>query len=504
MGACALGLLAAAPPPGAAQPPAPTPNAYQQGLDGLRQELLALFEETRLGRDKRLGAYVLDADTGQVLIEVNGGELFAPASLLKIFTAGAALDTLGPDHRFKTSIEAVGAIEGKTLQGALLVRGGGDPALGPRFQRNPDNTTQVFRDWAHVLKDAGIRKIDGSVVGDDTLFLDDRVSPGWPRRELAEWYCAEVSALSFNDNTIDVLFRAPKKQNERATATISPRTEYATFVNSVRTGAPGGYDSGVRFYRNPTGSEVVARGRLEPGERKTEYAAMADPAMYAATVLKETLEDEGITVAGRPARVLDREESAILREQSVVLFEHTSEPVSALMPVVLAVSQNLYAEVLARHVALAYGEPADFQGAGNSLRRWAQEAGIPAGNLLFADGSGLSRASRLTPRAIGEALLRMRSSPHWELFRDSLAYPGGRGSLRTRFTDLERRDLAPRLHAKTGYIDGAHGLAGYLTTRNGGEYVFVIVANNVYAPPEAGRRFVEEALLLLDRSPALP
>lgn len=466
------------------------------------ERIARMFADAGLGPSARMGVYVADARTGRVVIDLQGDSAFIPASMLKLLTAAAALDVLGPQRRFATTLETAGDVRDGVLSGTLVLRGGGDPSFGPRFQKDRTATTQVLEDFADDLKSAGIRRIPGDILVDDSLFSGPRTAMGWPRRERAEWYCAEVGALCFNDNTIDVTFRGKGKPGAKAEVTLSPATAYVTFLNGVRVSDRKGDEIGVRFFRSDPGSELAARGGVPRGESRTEYAAVRDPAMFTGAVLAEVLIRQGIKFEGkvkRPARQASPA-GAELRELAI----HHSPPLAEILPVVLGISQNLYAEVLMRHVAIARGREPSFAGGGEALMEWARSAGLPAQGLNVVDGSGLSRLNRATPRFLVALLRAQAASPTGRLFAESLAAPGEAGSLRNRFDVAERVELRGRLRAKTGFIDNTHGLAGYLKGGRGGEYVFAICLNDVEAPPEDGRRFVEKLLMLMARSDFMP
>lgn len=464
------------------------------------------LEKAGLGDEVRLGLYVADAKTGRQVFDIDSQQPMIPASLLKIVTSAAALDLLGADKRFITYVEGRGEVADGMLSGTLRLRGGGDPGFGPRFQRDRTATTGVFRQFAEDLKERGIKRVTGDLIVDDSLFTGRRFGLGWPRRERAEWYCAEVSALNFNDNTIDIEMKAAKKAGGRTEVRISPATEYVNFVNSVRTverdRGPG--DMGVRFYRSDTGKEIVGRGILLQGTSKTEYAAVADPAVYTGAVFVETMEKEGITFEGRVRREREAEKEPNADLPWTELTRQYSAPLSRILPVVLTISQNLYAEVLLRHIAIASGKEASFEGGAEALNEWLRTKDFYSRGFGVSDGSGLSRTNRVPPRLFADVLAQVAAGPNAELFRASLAAPGDSGSLNKRFTIAERNELRGRLRAKTGYIDGVHGLAGYLRGEKGGEYIFVICLNDVNASPERGRRFVEELTMMLARAEYMP
>lgn len=478
---------------------------YAEWKERLRADLEQRFQDAELGGSARLGVFVANADTGQILLERDADRPFVPASVLKVATAAAALEYLGPDKRFFTFLETDGRINRGTLEGSLRLMGGGDPALGPRFQVDKADTAAVFREFAKDMKRLGINRVRGDVFGDDTLFSADRFAPGWPRRESAEWYAAQVSALCFNDNCVDVVIKAARREGQKAKVTIRPETEFLFFVNNIVTTGDRTREEWVRFQRSDSGEEMVGRGILHPSAERTEYAAISTPDRFAATVLKEALAKEGIRVEGQALSFRTLHQDDWPTTGTTTLSSTVSAPLSTLLPEVLAVSQNLYAEVLLRHVAIAAGKEPSFAGGASAVLEYMSRLGTPMSGLVVMDGSGLSRGNRLSPQAVGQVLLSARNGAHFRTFLSSLAVPGERGSMRNRFTEAERRELRGRLNAKTGYLTGAIGLAGYLKSSvDDTRYVFVIFLNDYAAPREDAQRFVEEVTILLAQSPALP
>ncbi len=144
---------------------------------------------------------VRDAETGWPLYEKDTGRSFIPASNTKLYTAASALDVLGPDFRYETSIWTDGVVVNGLLAGNLIVRGSGDPVIGGRF--NDGDLTETFRAWADSLKARGIHRIEGDIVGDDDVFDNVSLGYGWQWDDLSFGYAAEISGLSFNDNCVD-------------------------------------------------------------------------------------------------------------------------------------------------------------------------------------------------------------------------------------------------------------------------------------------------------------
>ena len=182
------------------------------------------------------GVSVKSLSTGRGLFARNDEKLFVPASNMKLFTTAVALIRLGPDFRYTTNLYTNGSPEKGALKGDVYFRGSGDPTISERFQGRP---TEVFEEWADLLKQQGIREIDGDLIGDDTLFDEKNLGQGWAWDDEFTAFSARISAISFNDNCFDALISPGKKPGDLARIAITPETSYIKIVSSVKTSSPG-------------------------------------------------------------------------------------------------------------------------------------------------------------------------------------------------------------------------------------------------------------------------
>lgn len=421
--------------------------------DALTRVLVEEFEAANLGRRARFSAYVLREDTGEEFVEINADARLQPASLLKLVSSAGILDVLGPERTFETRLELHGEPgPDRSFNGNVVIRGGGDPSLGARFQENRNDVTRILREWARLIRQEGIREISGHVYGDGSRYEGSRVAIGWDPQELGQWYSAEVSPLNFNENTIDIVWRSGTRRGALAEYELIPETSYVTFGSSVRVGPPSLRSTMIRYFRFPESNEIRARGQMTPESVRYDFAAIHDPARYTAWLLREQLVAQGVNVGGIAMThegMLDDD----LTTQPMVLGTITSPPVRDLLPVINGESQNLYAEVLLREMALESGHPGSFRGGTTALAQWLRANRLQRSGTVIVDGSGLSSANRMSTRQIGRVVRHALNGPHGAVYRDSLATPGG-GSLSNRMDTISYRALDGKLWAKTGYLTG--------------------------------------------------
>lgn len=436
-----------------------------------------------------VGLHVVDGATNTVLFSLNEAEPLKPASCNKLLTTAAGLSLLGPDYRFVTSIYARGTVNNGTLQGDLIVRGGGDPTISARFESDKRDTTAIFRRWADALTSAGIRRISGDIVADDSFFDSEYYHPAWPGSERGEWYSAEVSALAFNDNCIDISWSSRNKvPGDLAGFRLNPVTNYVQINNNVRVLAKGRPTE--RYYERPAVlNDLLCTGSLTVDVSKDDSAAVHDGALFAVTVLRDVLTSQGISVGGRA-----RKDNTALTSgpPSTMLFEHRSPPLSEVVNVINRNSQNFYAECLLKTLGKVIRNEGSFSAGAAVVQDFVTSAGIFSQGHQMVDGSGLSHRNRVSPRQLVELIRYMDQSPVREAWRDSLPIGQTRGSLRTRFNaTTESLALAPRIFGKTGTISRVRSLSGMIDLPGRAPLYYSIMLNG-YQVREA------QALALID------
>lgn len=440
----------------------------------------------------QIGIIFRDGATGCVLYARNADIALKPASNSKIPTTAAALHYLGRNYRYKTLLAMRGTQTSETLQGDLVVVGSGDPSISGRFVADHDRKA-IFRQWADVLRRRGIRRITGDVVGIDDAFDDQAQAPGWPTEDRGEWFCAEISALAFNENCIDLCWRgATGGDQEPATVEMLPPTRYVQVINFVTTARErGSYD---RYYeRQPGRNVIIARGRIGPGETAYDSATVPNPTLYFITVLAETLRESGIEVGGSPRDADEFADKTVFHRSLDPITYYESPPLGQLIEVVNRNSQNFFAEQILKTLGKHVEGEGSFEAGTRVVRRHMEETGIDCRGLTLVDGSGLSRLNRATPAQLAAVLLAVDRTPEGPLFRETLPQGGQTGSLRKRFQDTARlREIAPRVRAKTGFIRGSHTLSGWVETRAGQAICFSILCNDLPMTDDQTKLLIEQ------------
>ncbi len=439
------------------------------------------------GRSGTAAVVVIDLADGKTLLSHNADMLLTPASNMKVLTSAAALCTLGAGFEFVTRVYSRGEIKDSVLEGDLCLVGGGDPNLSGRFYRG--DVLKLFREWATRLKESGIGRVKGDLLFDSSLFGGPSFCEGWPQDgQYLNWYCAEVSALAFNDNCLGIKV-TPGKEGEPARIEITPATAFVKVINETKTVA--GRKAIAVGVSRPRGANVFTVKGTVPGGATWGYSGdftVTDPALFTATVFAETLKAEGLEVTGQ---IMPFTMTADELPKFTVRLEHKSTLVQALLPVNTN-SQNLHAEMLLRHLGVAFAGKGTFKTGEAALLDFLARQKLSREGTVAVDGSGLAAANRVTANQLAGVLKLMASRKDAEVFKKTMAVGGETGTLEKRMKD---RLLKGKVFAKTGYIAGVNALSGYLET-GGRTLAFAMLMNNCVD----ARAALDDIVLMLARA----
>lgn len=454
---------------------APAPDALRRTLERIldRPAFASAF----------WGIEVRSLKTGRVLFARNADKNFRPASTLKLVTTAAILDALGPDARLRTTVETTGRLDGLgRILGDVFLVGRGDPSLSGRLAAGGGVVAPLL-ELAEALSVAGVRRIEGRVVGHEGAFTGDRRGSDWGWEDLTWSYGAEVSALSFNDNSVDLRLTPGERPGDPALLEADPRSSYYAVVSTVST-APAGTKKELTLVRDAGGNRIRLSGALPVGEAWEGRVALEDPALYAATVFSEVLEAHGIRVTGMSAT-----SSEPRSVESRVLAAHDSPPLVELLRVVNKESQNLHTEMLLRLLGQRTKGEGSVTKGHEAARAFLARMGVPDEGWGLEDGSGLSRSDLISPHGLVALLVAMDRHPYAEAFKESLAVMGVDGTLKDR---LRGTPVEGRILAKTGTLKRANALAGYATKPSGERLAFSIVVNNHTVPGREAVAAIDE------------
>jgi D-alanyl-D-alanine carboxypeptidase/D-alanyl-D-alanine-endopeptidase (penicillin-binding protein 4) len=470
-------------------------------LADLQQQLSAHLAQPKF--DAALwGVKVVSLVSGKVIFEQNSQKLFSPASNSKLYTVALALDRLGADYRIKTSLYAAAKPDAGVLKGDLIVFGRGDPTINARLHNN--DIYAALEPFVAALTNAGVRRISGDLIGDDSFLHGPPYGSGWAWDDAESYYGAEISALTINDNTLQVSLKPGTKAGDACALAVSPPTTYITFSNRTESVTNGARRS-INFYRPLDENVIYASGKM-PLENPaySDDVTVHNPAGLFIWFFKETLARHGIQVEGKLRTVnwLDRQVDPIHLEKLVEIGSVQSLPMSEIAREVMKPSQNLYTDLLLAQVGEQHRTP---QTSGNEtseelgireLNKFLSEAGVKKNDVFFEEGSGLSRNNLTTPDATIALLQYMSRHKCAEVYLNALPIAGVDGTLRNR---MKGTAASGNVRAKTGTLRWANSLSGHVTTAAGERLIFSIMLNRYHAadPNRSARADVDGIAVML-------
>ena len=421
------------------------------------------------------GVLIQSLETGEYFYKRNEDKLFLPASSLKLFTTAAGLIILGPEYRFTTTIFKRGSIDGSILKGDIIIQGRGDPTISGRFYGG--DMLRLYDLWADSLEQLGIDEINGNIIGDDSEFDDRGLGEGWAWDDESYWYSAQASAISFNDNCVDISV-VVNKDKKTAKVNVTPNTKYVVVTNQVSV-VPKDSTTDIDVYRDRGTNLITVSGTIkENSDTVRTFCTVNNPTQFAMVVLKNVLESKGIKVTGS-AMVVGELPKPIDYRQTELLFINSSTPLREIVKVVNKNSQNFYAEQILKTIGLEAEHYGTRENGIEAELDVFKEMGINTDGILLADGSGLSRLDLVTPRNFVSLLSYMFKSNFFIPFYNSLPIAGVDGTLGTR---LKNTRAEGRVRAKTGYLTTVRSLCGYAFTGDNEPIAFSIIANNFNVP----------------------
>jgi serine-type D-Ala-D-Ala carboxypeptidase/endopeptidase (penicillin-binding protein 4) len=455
-----------------------------------------------------LAVKIASLETGRVLFEANADKLFRPASNMKIYTVATALDKLTPDYRFSTSVYALEKPDKSgTIKGDLAVYGRGDPSIAARF--NDGDYFKGINNLADRIVAAGVKRIKGDLVGDESYFNGAPLGSGWEWEDLQWWYGAEVSALTINDNSLDLTVKPGAKVGAPCIVTTGPPAPFVTIINRATTSAAGS-KSALEVYRGPGENALVLSGTLPLDDKGyTGGVAVPDPALVFVSMLRDVLTKRGVKIDGRSrtviepiGRTVDSDPLALAmipgQPEAPTLVELTnlqSPPLSVVAAQTLKPSQNLYTELILRTLGRLPGlrKQSDEQAGLEVVKSFLRQAGINPDGVVLSDGSGLSRNDMVTASASLQLLIYMSRHRYADVFREALPIAGVDGTLRNR---MKGTAAAGNVRAKTGSLSSVASLSGYVTSAAGERLAFSMMLNN-YPDASAVRKDSIDAIAVL-------
>lgn len=430
-----------------------------QTLDAKLQSAFGRLQADSQCRYASMSLTVLDAKTGEKVFVANPNMGLATASTLKTITTITAFNLLGKDFQYQTQFGYNGSINADgTLTGDVIIKGAGDPTLGSwRYENTHEG--QILNLMVDALRKAGIKKINGRIIGDDSVFGSQSIPEGWIWVDVGNYYGAGTSGLCWRENQFDIKLKTGRIDSPISIVNETPAMPYLNFKSEL-VNAPAGTGDNAYAFLPIGGKTMYLRGTYaQDQEKKKIAAALPDPAYDAAFRLMDTLNRLGISVSNEP------ESTSTLAAKGLSASPISTNLTTLLSPRLSQIiywlnqkSINLYAEQLLKTIAWKAGKkPSTSNGVDVEHEFWSSR-GIDPRSLNIVDGSGLSPGDRVTTLTMA-TILQSAKKENW--------FPDFYNSLPT-YNDMKM---------KSGTISNVLAYAGY-HTYHGRDLCFSIMVNN--------------------------
>ncbi|MDM7273006.1 MAG: D-alanyl-D-alanine carboxypeptidase/D-alanyl-D-alanine-endopeptidase [Sulfurihydrogenibium azorense] len=427
----------------------------------LREEIESLTKDQSVD----VGIYVESLATKSFKFALKDKQPFIPASNQKILTTASAIINLTPDYRFKTQILTDGFVKDGVLKGNLYLKGGADPSL----------SYEDLKSFADYLKQIGILKIEGDIIGDNSFFLEEGRGHGWPEKDFEYCFTAPFSALSLNENCLRLELISDKK---RVSVKMYPDNEYYEIVNNLAISKK--YSD---YKVKVEGRKIYLTGYIKSLSKAEVSIPVENPSLHTTSAFYKMMKESGIKITGKY-------HLGKTPPNANPVITHKSQPLKEIIKKANKDSNNFYAEQIFRTLGKEILGKGDTETSATVVINTLKKVGIDVSNIRIYDGSGLSKFNQLTPESIAKILSYMYNTPYFFDFYQSLAVAGTDGTLKHRF-----KDVKGKIYAKTGYIKGVKNLSGYILSDNGEVYVFSILVNNLKSTEIANK--IQESVCLI-------
>jgi len=473
--------------------PTPTPtisSAPKQTMSDVQAKIRQVLFRPELKRGS-VGVKIISLDTGKTIFEQDAEKYFMPASNMKSFTVAAAMERLTPNFRFVTSVYAIALPDASgTIKGDLTVFGRGDISVSTAFYDG--DYYKGIDELANRIAQAGIKRVEGNLIGDETFFSGSAIPSGWEWDDLQWYYGAEVSALPLNDNAVDLSIK-PGGQNAPCFIQIQPANTVYKIVNRCVTG---GSRRDIRVIKKIAQNILEVYGTIPNNDGGySGQIAISHPSELFVEMLRQRLSQKGIVVTGRT--LVKSEKPAIsTMVMPVEIAKLESFPFSVVAAKTMKPSQNLYTETILWTLGEQFGNKTDALSSADKgigvVKSFLRQIGVADDGIIQYDGSGLSRHNLITPAAAVRLYEYMaKQSPNAIAWQNSLTIGGVDGTLRNRFKGTRAEG---NMRGKTGTIDQVSALSGYVTTAGGERLVLSVVVNGV--PVTANRTSAIDSIVV--------
>lgn len=414
-----------------------------------------------------LGVLIKDVETGATIAEYQSATNRIPASVTKLITTATAMEMLKDTFRFKTRVCYSGTIEDSVLHGNLYIVGGGDPS----FESDYFQHTPVFDQMQASVENAGIKKIDGDIVGDASLFQRSGANGTWLMEDIGSYYGQTPTALCFHDNLFMVTCKGDDSTGVGVIENVLPHNNLLKIDNRILSGS----QTWWHIYGDTYDWTKIVRGRVPSTSKTLIKMEMPDPALLVADSLRAILANSGISSNGVHSTIWTNERAPLEN----TIYTHYSPRLVDIEKQTNYHSINLFAENLFLYLGVKGNEPTNYDVAASALRKHWNNRGVSTATTFQVDGSGLSMKNSISPEFLTNVLIYMKKkSTYGNAFVSTLPTAAKNGTVKG---FLLGTVLAGKAFVKSGSMDRVQNYSGYILW-NKKWYAFTVMVNNFTCP----------------------
>ena len=468
------------------------------GAQSLQQSIETIISDPALA-EATIGICARTGD-GVTLAEIDSDNMIMPASNMKLISTGTALHRLGPEHQLITEIAHDGKIEKGVLKGNLYIIGGGDPTTGSKDSIATPQA-QLFANWEKIIRDAGIKRVEGYIIGDGRYFDGMPEHPSWQWSDIGTYYGSGPTGLMFYENMQS--FRASAGKNVGDPVNIVPSFPEAPWMEFRYNCTTGKAGTGDQLYMYASDLSPVAEIRgtfgVDRGAKRLDCTNKF-PEFTLASYFSDYLNSKGIYSDGPADFRLCTNIKSPMAEQVTSIGSTNSPSLKRIIHETNHESNNLYAETLAKTLSKTITGSACYDSTYVAMETVLKDLGVDTSyGIKMADGSGLSRKNYVSPDFFCRFLTAMMSSPHFEDYIYSLPSPGSNGTLSSNMAKSPA-EMKARIKVKSGSMEGVRCYSGYIIPRERGKdetIVFSLMVNNCTAPTWKLRQLLDKIMAAL-------
>ena len=445
-------------------------NVIQQKIDQLSLDPLL--------KNASMGVAVYEVESGKLIAGYQEDKSLIPASSLKVITTATALAILGEDYQFKTTLEYDGTLSSDgVLNGNLYIKGYGDPTLGSSFYEETKDLDQLMDNFIKAVQAAGIKKINGQIVGDASYFETDVMGRTWIYEDMGNYFGAGAWGLNINENTYYLDFNQnPKTGGLTTVKQTRPTIPNLMLINEVKSGAAGSGDNAY-IYGTPYGYTRFVRGSIPPGSGVfTIKGSIPDPPFLTAHYMMKKLEAVNISVEKEATSYFEMQRTGLKSTNRTTIFTHLSPTLQTIVKQTNLKSVNLYCEAMLRVMGKMKKGLGSADAGLEVIEAFWRDRGVNLEGFFIKDGSGLSPRNNITTRQLATVLRKVyKDAKLQQAFFDSLPIGGKTGGLKNLITSSK---AIGNIRAKSGYMDRVRSYTGYAKNAKGHWLSFSIMVNN--------------------------